>query len=114
MSVFDELRKSTCPSELVTVRGKTFCVTGLSLNASGALAAKCRKSNGLLEGDKLDRAILEACVTDPQTGERFTSKEWGESPRAYTGPLSKVALDLSGFDESDIQRDPKDSGSIEN
>lgn len=112
MSLKEKLKLKKCPVERVTIDGETYIVTGLSLNATAKLTASCRNaSTGKLNGDKLDRTLLEACVSDPDDGSTMTADEWGEVPRSITGPLVSVILNLCGLDKDDIQRDPKDSGS---
>lgn len=113
MKLFDKIKKAPCKSELVTIDGDQFQVTGKTLNDTGAMMANARKKNGRLDGDLLDRLLLEACVSDPATGETMSADEWGCVPRTITGPLMKVCLDLCGLDDEDIQRDPKDTGSTE-
>lgn len=108
----EKLKLKKCPVERVTIDGEVYIVTGLSLNATAKLTANCRSaSTGKLNGDKLDRVLLEACVTDPEDGSALTADEWGDVPRSITGPLVSVILNLCGLDKEDIQRDPKDSGS---
>ncbi len=113
MSLSEKLRNKKCPVERVTVDGMVFSVSGRSLNATAAITAKARKKDGVLQGDKLDRLLLEACVSDPDDGSIMTAEEWGDVPRAITGPLMTVILSLCGLDQEDVQRDPKNSGSIE-
>lgn len=108
MSVFEQLKKKPQKSEYVTIDGLKFLVTGKSLNDASKIAAKARKQNGMLDGDKLDRLLLEACVSDPETGQGMSADEWGSAERYTTGPLVSVCLSLCGFDKDDIQRDPKD------
>lgn len=114
MSLSDRLKKRSCPSEVVTIDGERFRVTGLSLNATAAITAKSRKKDGKLDGEKMDRLLLEACVSDTDDGSSLTAEEWGQQPRAFTGPLMSEVMRLCGMDKDDIDRDPKDSGSTGN
>lgn len=113
MSLSEKLLKRECPKETVTVDGLDFIVRGLSLNDTAALMAKCRSAKGVLDGDKIDRELLAACVSDVDGSNDMTSKQWGEVPRAITGPLLSVVLNLCGLDKEDVKRSPKDSGSTE-
>lgn len=113
MSLSEKLLKKKCPVEKVTVDGIDFLVTGKSLNDTAALTAKCRSAKGVLDGDKLDRELLAACVSDADGVSDMTPQQWGEVPRAITGPLMTVILSLCGLDKDDIKRSPKDSDSTE-
>lgn len=113
MSLSEKLLKRKCPSERVTIDGIEFIVTGKSLNDTAALNAKCRSSKGVLDGDKLDRELLAACVADADGVSDMTPQQWGEVPRSITGPLMTVVLNLCGLDRDDVKRSPKDSDSTE-
>lgn len=113
MSLSEKLKKKACKSERVTVDGDVFVVTGKSLNDTAAIMAKARKANGTLNGDKLDRLLLEACVTDPDDGSNMPADEWGGVSRHITGPLMATIMSVCGMDKDDFQRDPKDSDSTE-
>lgn len=113
MSLSEKLKKIPCKSERVTIDDAVFVVTGKSLNDTAAIMAKARKANGTLNGDKLDRLLLEACVTDPDDGSTMPEKEWGGISRHVTGPLMATIMSVCGMDKDDFQRDPKDSGLTE-
>lgn len=111
MPLSEKIKKKACPSEIVTVLGDTYLVTGKSLNDAAAITAKARQKDGKLNGEKLDRMLLEACVSDPEDKSTMTADEWGQAPRAITGPLMTVIMSLCGFDREDLERSPKDSSS---
>lgn len=113
MSLSEKLKKKACKSERVTIDGDCFIVTGKSLNDTSAIMAKARKANGTLNADKLDRLLLEACVSDPDDGSSMPADEWGGVSRHITGPLMATIMSVCGMDKDDFQRDPKDSGSTE-
>lgn len=113
MSLSEKLLKKKCPSERVTVDGMEFIVTGKSLNDTAAITAKCRNAKGVLNGDMMDRELLAACVTDSDGVSDMTPAQWGQVPRAVTGPLMTVVLNLCGLDREDVKRSPKDSDSTE-
>ena len=112
MSLADDLKKAPVKAEVDTVGTRRFNVKGLSLNGGAALMASCRRKNGMSDGDKFDRKLLEACV-ECEDGSTLTADEWGEVARCFTGPLVSVAMSCCGMDRDDFQRDPKDSDSIE-
>ncbi len=113
MSLKAKLQKRKCPSELVRVADCEFTVTGKSLNDVAAMFAKCRNAKGTINGDKLDRELLAACVADADGTSDMTAEDWGNVPRQITGPLVKVIINLCGIDTDDIQRDPKDLDSTQ-
>lgn len=110
MSLTEKLKTQTCPSEVVTIGGTSFKVTGLSLAANGRIAAKCTK-NGRVDGNAMDWELLAACVSDPEDGTKASAEDWKQAPRAITGQLSSLVLKLNGFDKEDLS--PKDSEPIE-
>lgn len=109
----EELLKIECKVEVVTIGTLSFVVTGKSLNDGGAIMAKARKANGTLNGDKLDRLLLESCVSHPVDGSKTSADDWGRMPRHITGPLMATIMSVCGMDKDDFQRDPKDSDSTE-
>lgn len=116
MSLLEKLSKKKVVTEEVTVDGDKYLITGMSLVGKGDLLASCRKKDGTLHGDKFDRAVLSACVSDADDGSKMTSEQWATVPSHITSPLIATAIKILGFDEDDIsrvRRDPKDSGATE-
>jgi len=113
MSLSERLKKKACKSERVTIDGEAYIVTGKSLNDTAAIMAKARKANGTLNGEKFDKEILAACVSDADGVSDMSAEQWGQVPRSITGPLVSVIFNLCGLDKEDVQRSPKDSGSTE-
>lgn len=113
MSLNDKLQKLVCPTEVVTLAGVKFRCTGKSLLDGGEITAKASRKKNKRAG-YVDACWLSECVEDAEDGSRLSADEWMRQPRNITGPLVSVVMQLNGLDDEDLERDPKDSGTIEN
>lgn len=112
MSLSEKLKKVELKSEIVSVQGIRFKCCGKSLLDGGEISAKASRKKIKRPG-YLDACWLEACVEDPDDGSTMTAEQWMGQPKAITGPLISVVMQLNGLDDEDLDRDPKDSGTTE-
>lgn len=114
MSLAERLKKKPVKVENVTVDGDRYVVTGKSKLDKGKIYASCRRKDGTLDLDKLESALLAACVTDEENSSAPVDV-WESASSHITGPLVAAVLSVCGMDKDDLKRDdPKDSGSTEN
>lgn len=104
----EKIKRKERRSEIVTVQGVRFRVTGKSLAERGEIFAECRKKK--LD---FDPAFLAACVSDPDDGSTSSYEDWRNADADIAGPLMSLVMSVCGMDKDDLKRDPKDSSSTE-
>lgn len=118
MGLLDRIQKIQTPESSITVDGIRYRVKGLSGLDASTIATdserenKRRKQAGL-KRLSLDYFYLAQCVTEYDSGETLTPEQWASATRKHTAPIVVEVMRHNGLDDEDIERDPKESGTIE-
>lgn len=96
-------------SQLVEVPewGVTVKVVGMTGNDRSAFMSACMDEKGNPQFERVYSAVIIACTVDPETGEKvFEATDRDELDRKSakaTERIAKVALELSGIEETEEQ-----------